>query len=152
MHDIALIELANPVEDVEAVPLYLASDEENHVIQLLGKGATGNGDTGQYPNSPHRGQLRQAENRITKADGQWLDYRFDCHTGSLPLEGVIGDGDSGGPVLIQSKKGWALAGVSDWKHWPEGHSQFVAGVCNQVYSSSRISYYAPWIKKVIGAK
>lgn len=149
MHDIALIKLANPVEEVKPVGLYTGSDEQGKLVEIFGKGATGNGRVGEYPHSPHRGQLRRAYNRITRAHGQWLDYRFDCSVQAPPLEGVMGDGDSGGPVLIKSNGQWLLAGLTDWKHWPKGSSKFHAGVCGQVFSNSRISYYAAWIEKTM---
>ena len=149
MHDIALIELAEPVEGVKPVALYRASNEQGKMVKLFGKGATGNGKVGQYPHSPHRGKLRRAYNRVTKAHDQWLSYRFDCGSEALPLEGVIGDGDSGGPVLIQVNGQWKLAGLADWKHWPKGHSKFVPGVCEQVFSNTRISYYTKWINRVM---
>ncbi|MGB6143030.1 MAG: trypsin-like serine protease [Rhodanobacter sp.] len=151
MHDIALIELAKPVEDVKPAALYLAANEQGKIVKLFGKGATGNGNVGQYPHSPHRGQLRRAYNRVTSAHEQWLSYRFDCGPEALPLEGVIGDGDSGGPVLIQANGEWKLAGLADWKHWPKGHPKFVPGVCGQVFSNSRISYYAKWINRTMAA-
>jgi len=78
-----------------------------------------------------------------------LDYRFDCGPNALPLEGVLGDGDSGGPVLIKSGGKWQLAGLSDWKHWPKGRTKFAEGVCGQEFSNSRISYYAAWIEHTI---
>lgn len=149
MHDIALIELTEPVEEVKPMLLYLASDEQGKVAKIIGRGATGNGEVGQYPHSPHRGTLRRAFNRITRAHAQWLDYRFDCGAHALPLEGVIGDGDSGGPLLVESGRTWKLAGLSDWKHWPRGRSEFVSGVCGQVFSNSRISYYAKWINETM---
>ncbi|HET6587079.1 MAG TPA: trypsin-like serine protease [Oleiagrimonas sp.] len=149
MHDIALIELAKPVEGVKPVALYRASNEQGEIVKLFGKGATGNGKVGEYPHSSHRGQLRRAYNRVTKVHKQWLDYRFDCGSKALALEGVLGDGDSGGPVLIKVDGEWELAGLADWKHWPKGHSRFVPGVCGQVFSNSRISYYANWINHVI---
>lgn len=149
MHDIALIELEQPVQDIAPVPLYTKSDELGKVVEIFGKGATGNGNVGQYLHSPHRGKLRRAFNRITHAQGQWLDYRFDCGPNALPLEGVLGDGDSGGPVLIKSDGQWQLAALSDWKHWPKGHTKFAEGVCGQEFSNSRISYYADWIENTI---
>lgn len=152
MHDIALIELAEPVGDVKSVPLYRESDEEGKVAKVIGKGATGNGKVGQYANSPHRGKLRRAYNRIDHVHGQWLDYRFDCDAKALPLEGTLGDGDSGGPLLIQSDGEWKLAGISDWKHWPTDHSKFAAGVCGQEFSNSRLSHYTKWIDDVIASQ
>lgn len=151
IHDIALIELTEPVEGIKPADLYLASDEPGRIVEIFGKGATGNGNIGEYPHSPHRGQLRRAYNRVTTAHEQWLSYRFDCGPQALPLEGVIGDGDSGGPVLIQVNGEWKLAGLADWKHWPKGHAKWHSGVCGQVFSNSRISYYAKWINRVIAA-
>lgn len=151
MHDIALIELAKPVDGIKPVALYLTSGEQGQIVKIFGKGATGNGNVGEYPHSPHQDQLRRAYNRVTTAHAQWLSYRFDCGPDALPLEGVMGDGDSGGPVLIQVNGEWKLAGLADWKHWPKGHVKWHSGVCGQVFSNSRISYYAQWINRVMAA-
>ena len=152
MHDIALIELTEPVKDATPIPLYEEQNEQGKVAKIIGKGATGNSKVGQYPNSPHRGKLRRAYNRIISAHGQWLDYRFDCGSGAIRLEGVMGDGDSGGPLLIKSNGHWRLAGLANWKHWPEGRSKFAAGVCGQEFSNSRMSYYTKWIRDVIASQ
>jgi hypothetical protein len=151
MQDIALIKLSKPVDDVKPVALYTGSDEQGATVEIYGKGATGNGLVGQYPHSPHRGKLRRAYNRITDAHEQWLDYTFDCGSKALSLEGVMGDGDSGGPVLIKVNGAWTLAGLADWKHWKGDLSHFRAGVCGQTFSNIRISHYAGWINGVIAA-
>lgn len=148
MHDIALIELAVPVTDVQPASLYRGSDELGKRVKLYGKGATGDGTAGEYPQSPHRGELRRAYNRVTGAHDQWLDYSFDCGPAALPQEGVLGDGDSGGPLLIETADGWQLAGLADWKHWQGDLAKFRPGVCGQEFSNSRISYYAAWIDSV----
>jgi hypothetical protein len=154
MHDIALIELTEPVEDVKPVELYRNSDESNQVAELYGKGATGNSLAGARPDAPHRDKLRRAYNRIISAHDQWLNYRFDCGSDALPLEGVGGGGDSGGPVLINNKGAWQLAGLL---HGLDGDSEDFSGmrlgelhmgVCGQEFANSRISYYARWIDSV----
>jgi len=153
MHDIALIELTEPVEDVKPVELYRGANEENQVAELYGKGQTGNSRTGAEPDAPHRGRLRRAYNRITSAHDQWLDYRFDCGRDALPLEGVTGDGDSGGPALIKNNGTWQLAGLA---HGVDGSAEvfkwragtFRVGTCGQEFAYSRISYYARWIDSV----
>jgi hypothetical protein len=152
MHDVALIELAEPVEDVSPVQLYRKQDEAGKVAEIYGRGATGNGKVGEYPNTPHRGELRRAYNWVTAAHDQWLDYRFDCGADALPLEGVLGDGDSGGPLLIQDGGVWKLAGLADWKHWSGDLAKFRPGICGQDFSNSRISYYAAWIDQVIAGE
>ncbi|KGI78808.1 S1 family peptidase [Oleiagrimonas soli] len=151
MHDIALLHLAQPVTDVQPIALYRGTDETGQAVRIFGMGASGDGKTGQTPHASHRGLLRRAENRITRAHDQWIDYRFDCGKRALPLEGVMGDGDSGGPVLIRRHHRWLLAGLANWKHWPPGQRTFRPGVCGQTFSNSRVSYYAAWIDRTLAA-
>lgn len=151
LNDIALIKLAKPVRGVPVVQLYTDSNELGKTVVIYGKGATGNGLVGQYPKSPHRGKLRRAYNVVTSIDSKWLNYRFDCGAHALPLEGVMGDGDSGGPVLIKAGGVWKLAGLTSWKHWEGDLSGFRAGVCGQTFSNVRISQYAGWINQVLGS-
>lgn len=155
MHDIALIKLTAPVEDVTPVALYRSSGEHGHIAQLYGKGATGTDLTGAAEDAPHRGPLRAAYNRITGAHAQWVSYTFDCGRTALPLEGVVAGGDSGGPVLIEDGGQWKLAGLA---HGLDGQVQdvrslrsgtFRQGTCGQRFISTRISFYAPWIDKIL---
>lgn len=149
MHDIALLRLAASVEDVEPVGLYRSTEEIGKLVTLYGKGATGNGVTGEDPKSPERGLLRRAHNRITGADSLWLTYVFDCGPSAPSLEGVLGNGDSGGPVLIGASGHWKLAGVSSWRSWHGDLKDIRRGVCGQTFYSSRISHYAEWIDHVM---
>jgi hypothetical protein len=150
LNDIALIKLKEPVDDVTPAKLYRNMDELGKTVIIFGKGATGNGRQGQYPNSPHRGELRRAYNKIIAVNAKWIDYKFNCD--GMKLEGVLGDGDSGGPVMIQEDGEWKLAGLASWKHWVGDISDFRAGVCGQLFSNARISYYAAWIDKVISSQ
>lgn len=153
MHDIALLELAQPVDDVKPMELYRGLDESGQTAQFFGKGATGNSLTGAAADAPHRTQLRRAFNRIVEANGQWLYYTFDCGSQALPLEGVIGGGDSGGPVLIQDNGVWKLAGLAQGLDGKKTDllamraGKFRTGVCGQDFSSSRVSHYAQWIEE-----
>ncbi len=54
LHDIALLELAEPVEDVMPVRINLGHDEPGRVSGVFGKGATGTSVTGTGPHAPHR--------------------------------------------------------------------------------------------------
>lgn len=155
MHDIALLELAKPVEDVEPVKLYLRPDELGRVVEIFGKGATGNSLTGAAPDAPHRTQLRRAYNRIVAAKNQWLYYEFDCGSAALPLEGMTASGDSGGPVLIEDHGTWKLAGIAQGLYGTKSDllamraGTFRLGVCGQELSSTRVSFYARWIEDTI---
>lgn len=149
MHDIALLRLTTPVEDVKPVGLYRGTDEIGKLVTLYGKGATGNGVTGEDPKSPMRGSLRRARNRISGAENLWLTYTFDCGPDAPSLEGVMGNGDSGGPVLIGAGDNCKLAGVTSWRSWHGNLESLRRGVCGQTFYCSRISHYARWIDRVI---
>ena len=155
MHDIALLELAKPVEDVEPVKLYLRPDEPGRVVEIFGKGATGNSLTGAAPDAPHRTRLRRAYNRIVAAENQWLYYKFDCGKAALPLEGMTASGDSGGPVMIKDHGTWKLAGVAQGLDGTKSDllamraGTFRMGLCGQVVSATRVSFYRSWIEDTI---
>jgi len=154
MHDLALLELAIPVDGVKPVPLFRGGAERGRVVELYGKGATGEGSAGEAPHSPHRGLLRRAFNRVTQTDGQWLVYRFDCDSAALPLEGALGHGDSGGPALIDEHGRWMLAGIAHGMYLERGmrftyrNGRFESGLCGQDFAYTRMAYFAGWIDSV----
>lgn len=157
-NDIALIELASPVTDVTPVPLYRGNKEVGMTVQLVGKGATGNGTQGQDPHSSHRTVLRRAFNVIVGADARYVWYRFDPPPSALPLEGITGSGDSGGPLLIGEGSSRQLVGLASWSRYPPGHPfwrkwapgrPFVEGLYGEIVYAVRVSSYIPWIRSVI---
>jgi chymotrypsin len=149
--DIALIKLAEPVTDVAQVPLHTGADEYGQTVMLIGKGATGNGRTGfDMHNSPHRTQLRRAFNKVTSASGRWFCHKFDPPAAALPLEGGAGNGDSGGPVLIQTGPQWRVAGLTAWVA-PLTTQPGPVGQYGQISCNARLSHYADWIAGVMAA-
>lgn len=159
-NDIALIELASPVTDVTPVSLYRGSKEVRMTVELVGKGATGNGTVGQDPHSSHRTFLRHAYNVIIGADTRYVWYRFDPPPSALPLEGVMGSGDSGGPLLIGDGNSRQLVGLASWSKYPPGHPflskwvpgrPYVEGLYGEIAYCVRISSYIQWIESVIHA-
>lgn len=150
--DIALVELAEPVTDVVPVTLYRASDEAGRVVQIIGKGATGTGADGHDPKGPNRTELRRAYNTLTSAYGRWTCYVFDAPPHALALEGVTGNGDSGGPVMVQDDGPWQLAGLASWKV-VQGHVMTARpGRYGQTSCNVRLSHYAGWIDSVISGQ
>jgi hypothetical protein len=145
--DIALIKLASPVSDVIPAKLFSGNDELGKSVELLGKGATGNGLTGQDVNASHRGDLRRAYNKIIDVKDRWICYVFDKHPSGLKIEGISGDGDSGGPVLIKVEGKWQLAGLASWKKHAQDNDLILhAGFYGQKNYNVRISYYTGWIE------
>lgn len=145
--DIALIKLTKAVSDVSPVPINKGEREFNEIVEIIGKGATGNGDKGYQFSDPHRTELRRAQNKVTSAHGRWLCYSFDKPSDALPLEGGSGSGDSGGPVLMRSGIGLSLAGLTSWAD-PQSTVR-VPGRYGQISCNVRMSHYAEWIESVI---
>ena len=86
-------------------------------------------------------------NRITDVTEQWLKFRFDPPGSQdvLDLEGISGDGDSGGPALVMTGfNQCCLAGISSWQadHGQEGRY----GVVEHYV---RISRYLDWISSIV---
>jgi chymotrypsin len=145
--DIALVKLAHPVVDVSPAAITEGIDEYGQLVQIMGKGATGNGMSGYDFNDPHRTELRRAYNRVSSAHGAWFCYRFDRSTDALPLEGGSGSGDSGGPVLIKAPEGWQLSGLTSWVD-PQSTNR-TPGRYGQVTCNVRLGHYKAWIKGVV---
>lgn len=145
--DIALIRLKEAIPDVTPIRVNGDPREFNEIVEVIGKGATGKGDAGYQFSDPHRSGLRRAQNRITSAHGRWICYVFDEPSNALPLEGGSGSGDSGGPVLMRSGKGWALAGLTSWVD-PQSTVRS-PGRYGQVSCNVRMSHYTGWMEGVI---
>lgn len=159
-NDIALVELASPITDVAPIALYRGSDEVGMTVQLVGKGATGNGVEGQDSHGSHRTVLRRALNVIVGTDARYVSYRFDSPPSALPLEGISGSGDSGGPLFIADGSSMRLVGLASWGKYPAGHpfwngyvpgGPFVEGLYGQIVYGVRISRYIRWMEGVIAA-
>ncbi|WP_295575245.1 S1 family peptidase [Stenotrophomonas maltophilia] len=146
--DIALIRLTAPVAGVDPVALYRGTGEAGRVATLIGKGATGNGAVGLLPGSAHRTLLRRANNAITGGNQRYLWYRFDAPPHGLPREGVLGNGDSGGPLLITVRDRQQLAGLGSWITAVPEHA-LEAGFYGQMVYNVRVSRYIDWIERVM---
>lgn len=150
--DIALIKLSQPVTDIAPVALYRGSGESGQIVKLVGKGATGTGVTGHDPRGPNRTALRRAFNTVSSAHDRWFCYVFDRPPSGLPLEGVLGNGDSGGPVLIEREGQWVLAGLASWKFVNGNVLTARPGRYGQVACNVRLSHYIDWIERVMSGQ
>lgn len=150
--DIALLKLSQPVTDVAPVAIYKKRDEAGQIIKIVGKGATGTGATGHDPKGPNRTELRRAFNKITSAYDRWFCYVFDDPQSALPLEGSTGNGDSGGPVLIQENEQWLLAGMGAWKVVQGNILTARPGKYGQTNCNVRLSHYQDWIDSIVSAQ
>jgi len=139
--DIALLRFASPVTHVAPIPLYRNRDEQGRIIVMPGWGGTGNGKSGL---GIEDGLFRVAENLVDRAAEGRLRWKFDApglNSRALTLEGISGPGDSGGPALIKTPGGWAVAGVSSAQD-TMGGGEGLYGV-EEVFV--RVSEFTPWI-------
>ncbi|MFK2875798.1 S1 family peptidase [Rhodanobacter hydrolyticus] len=161
MHDIALLELTEPVTDVAPMPIDRGNAKPGMLSTVYGAGATGTELTGAPDSESHRTQLRRAQNRLTQTDGPWLRYVFDCSAGAPALSGATAGGDSGGPVTVLVAGHTYLAGVT---HGLDGTASevervvrqmqdgsFRMGVCGQRFAAARVGFYAGWIDQTMTA-
>ena len=144
--DIALVELAGPVEDIAPAPLFRGRDEPGRLAKLIGKGGTGTGLEGQPVHSPHRTGLRRAFNTIDYADERWLGYTFDRGDAAHALEGAGGNGDSGSALLVEVDGQWRVAGIVAWKNAGGDPTTHRAGKYGAEFRATRVSSYLEWIE------
>lgn len=147
--DIALVHFSEPVSDIVPLPLYRHDDELGRIVIIPGWGDSGTGISGVDISD---GVFRVAENRIDAVTPKWLVWVFDDPRSklnrALTYEGISGPGDSGGPALIMTTKGLAIAGISS------GQKTF--GRPEGVYGAEeyyvRVFVCAQWIDETIGKK
>ncbi len=143
-NDIALIQLKKSVEEISPLMLYRQKDELGRIVTLVGKGDYGNGLIG-----PDRvdDTLRMATNKVETTDDQWLMLKFDRPPAGTELEGIAGPGGSGGPALIETDAGWAIAGIRSGQNSLNlGEGRY--GVWEHY---TRVSFQLDWIEFVISA-
>lgn len=146
--DLALIRLQTPVIGVKPLPLYAGEAELGEQMTFLGWGYTGSGD---HPRRSRDGQLRKAHNRVSDTSDGWLRFDFESPHQSaevLPLEGVPGLGDSGGPALLNVEGTSCLAGVAIGELGVASPSAWGRYGAKVIYQ--RISRQVDWVQGVIG--
>ena len=143
-HDIALLRV-EPALSIASFPgIYTESDEVGKTIQFIGYGGSGDGQNGLQDFED--GLLRQADNEVDAIHGGTLVFDFDFPPTALPLEGISGPGDSGGPALLHAERLFVVgvSSMQDAGDFEEGHY----GV-REFYA--RVSHYVPWITQVLNA-
>ncbi len=145
-HDIALVELKYAVSDVQPAEAYELDDELGKQPWFIGIGGTGNGSTGEtIDNAANMGVLRKAQNTIIAAEEPLIKFIFNKNDNALPLEGVSGGGDSGGPAFMRENGRFKVLGISSR---PEGNFSVIGeyGI-TEVYT--RVSFFQDWIEQIV---
>lgn len=151
-YDIALLELEKAVPGVELAKVYTKDDEVGKEIIFAGTGWAGTGDKGMAEGAINKDRkMRAAQNKVDglREDG-FIRFTFDEPDSkeALPLEGISGPGDSGGPALWFDGEQAYIIGVSSHQDGrgmgrPEGRY----GVYEYY---TRVSQFSDWVFKTIG--
>lgn len=141
--DIALVELADPVEGVEPIGTYGLHDEDGKQVVLVGPGMDGDGQTGPVREDS---RFRAATNTVAGVMDMHIRFEFDAPPGGTDLEGISGPGDSGGPALINQGGRTLIIGVSS-----ANDDEGASGPCR--YGSTeyyaRVSKATGWMRKTM---
>lgn len=148
--DLALVQLAEPVRDVAPVQIF-RGPAQGKLVRIMGRGATGTGVTGHSLHGPNRTDLRQGYNTITASEGRWISYRFDAPPDAHPREASTGNGDSGGPILVEVDGEWRVAGIAAWKRAEVIGTEVRLGRYGETCYGVRLAHYRDWLEKTIAA-
>ncbi|MGX5200373.1 trypsin-like serine protease [Aliikangiella sp. IMCC44632] len=147
--DLVLIKLSNPVTHVNPIARYYNSDEMGMRTTTYGTGALGTGLTGELLNTKSRRVLNHFNNHIEGVQGNYLKMRFDKPDKGLPLEGIHGSGDSGGPTVIEEKGQLYLIGIQAFRDYEGELKDFKGGLYGSVSVLCRVSAFNNWIDNTI---
>jgi len=130
--------------------IYRNRDEVGKVVQFLGYGGRGTGETGNIGGDGERRSATNIVNATAGPDGNKLNFDFDSGSdehdtfgdGKTPTsrEGILAPGDSGGPTFL----GLSIAGVNNSIAGPNPQSSF--GTTAHVM---RVSSFASWIDQTV---
>ncbi|PYQ26587.1 MAG: hypothetical protein DMF56_23535 [Acidobacteria bacterium] len=141
-HDFALVRLEDAVEGITPVAPYSGKNEMGMTVTFVGRGATGDGNSGP---STEDGVLRGATNVVDRVDENVIGFTFDAPPRATKLEGISGPGDSGGPAIIEHDgKSWTI-GVSSANASERGKSCRYDS--HEIYA--RVSSHRDWIEKTM---
>lgn len=147
--DIALIKLSSPVSNVTPIKVYQKADEVGKKITVFGRGATGDGSSGENVETKSLRIMNSFQNVIDGAEGNWLTFKFNAAPNALPLEGIHGSGDSGGASIIYQEGVPFLVGLSSWQYWCGELASFKGGLYGTSAYQVRLSSYNDWILGVL---
>lgn len=150
--DIALIKLTSAVPHIRPINIYTGKDEKGKIITVYGKGATGNGLTGEDTETKSLRTTNQFQNIVESSSGNWLTFKFDTPANALALEGMHGSGDSGGASVIFQKNTPFLVGLSSWQLAHGDISTFKGGLYGAIGYQVRVSSYLDWISNVLNSE
>lgn len=144
--DVGLIRVEAGQPEPEFVQICAPGEVEDQEVVFIGAGDFGDGVTGP---AHADGRMRAARNAVVFADASLVAFVFDGPDSgqSLPLEGISGPGDSGGPAYLESEDGICVLAVSSGQDTePTGGKEGRYGV---VEFYARVDVLREWINSIV---
>ncbi len=153
-HDIALMRLTTPIDDIAPIPIAQSHAGLDDVVDIAGVGWTGTGLVGL---TDHGGeQLRAGTNTVewdlTSIGLHYIGFYFDAPGSGFetPLECMGAFNDSGGPVMRDTGNGWEVVAVTSFiQESLDGSGDGVLGNYDDVHGATKITLYASWIEETM---
>ena len=138
--DIALLLLREPIEGIEATPVYRDSDEGRQAVVIASHGARGRiGEAAVVRD----GKARAAINTVDRVEARMLGLRLKAPDDASDLQGAAGPGDEGAPAFLEKDGRLFVAGVAQG---PRGGAVPRVGDWDPY---TRVSSYAEWIDEAM---
>ena len=133
--DLALVQLARPVDNVKPATIYRRADESGKTVVFVAHGASGViGKPGRHEDFRGRGAI----NTVDRVTPQGFESRIKAGDEASDLQGAAVPGEEGAAAYLEDDDGLYLAGI-----------YFADGSGSNRFS--RISAFASWLDSVIAA-
>jgi hypothetical protein len=142
--DLALLHLRIPVEGIEPVPTFRGPDEPGLAVRVVGHGAGGR--IGEKPSKPADRKPRAAVNTVDRVSPALLGLRIKSPDDASDLQGVLDEGDRGGPAIVEIDGKFFVAGIGFATEDANGDG--IAGNAGDWDLFVRVSAFAAWIDGV----
>jgi len=138
--DIALLLLGEPVDGIEATPIYREDDEGRHPVVIASHGPAAR--IGE-PAAARDGKARAAINTVDRVEARVLGLRLKGPDDASDMQGAAGPGDEGAPAFVEKRGRLFVAGIAQG---PRGGAAPRVGDWD-LYT--RVSAYADWIDEAM---
>ena len=146
--DLALLQLRDPVDELEATPIHRLPDETGKTVRIVGHGATGRmGDKAVQVNPARQG--RAAINTVDRVGLRTFAVRLKPADDASDLQGAFAADERGAPAFFETKDGEIfVAGIATLTD--DANNDGIAGNIGDWQIFARVSAYASWIDAAVG--
>ncbi|QJR09695.1 hypothetical protein DSM104443_00745 [Usitatibacter rugosus] len=146
--DLALLQLREPVEELEPTPIHREADEGGKTVRIVGHGSTGRvGDKGVKANPARQG--RAAINTVDRVGLRTFAVRLKPADDASDLQGAFAADERGAAAFFETKEGGIfVAGIATLTD--DANNDGIAGNIGDWQIFARVSAYAAWIDAATG--